>query len=42
MNSKILERIANEKNMDIMRSILFFIAFVVVISVVGLVLFAAH
>jgi hypothetical protein len=41
MNSQILERIANEKIMDVMRSIEFFIAAVVVISVVGFIFLAA-
>lgn len=41
MNLQILEHIANEKTTDIMRSIEFFMAFVVVISVVAFVFLAA-
>ena len=41
MSSHILERIASEKSMDVMRSIEFFIATVVVISVIGFVFLAA-
>ena len=41
MNSNIFERIANEKIMDILRSVEFFVAAVVVVSVVGFVFLAA-
>jgi hypothetical protein len=41
MNSHILEHIASEKNMDVVRSVEFFIAMAVVISVVGFVCLAA-
>ncbi len=41
MNSHILEHIASEKNMDVMLSVEFFIAMAAVISVVGLIFFAA-
>lgn len=41
MNSHILERIASEKNMNVVRSVEFFIAMAVVISALGLLFFAA-
>ncbi len=41
MNSHISESIANEKNMDMLHSIEFFAAMVVVISMVALAFFAA-
>jgi hypothetical protein len=41
MNLHILEHIASEKNMDVMRSIEFFIAMAVVTCVVGFVFLAA-
>jgi hypothetical protein len=41
MNSHISESIANEKNMDMLRSIEFFVAMVVAISMVALAFFAA-
>ena len=40
MNSHILERIASEKNLDLMRSVEFFIAMAIGISIVGLVFIA--
>jgi hypothetical protein len=40
MNSHILERIASEKTMDVMRSVELFMAIVVVICVVGFVFMA--
>jgi hypothetical protein len=41
MNSRILERIASEKNRDFFRSVEFFIALVVAISVLGFIFLAA-
>lgn len=40
MNSHILERIASEKNLDLMRSVELFIAMSIAISIVGLVFIA--
>lgn len=42
MNMQILERISGEKIIDIIRSIALFMAILVLISVMGLVFFAAH
>jgi len=41
MNSPLLERITSEKNMDVLRSIEFFIAMAVAVSVVGFIFLAA-